>query len=116
MQPGEPTQPGGGPDMQQLMAQAQQMQQQMIQTQEELKAQRIEGSAGNGLVTATVSGVGELQTLEIDPQVVDPQDVETLQDLVVGAVHDAASNAQATAAEKMGPLAGGLGDLGLPGM
>lgn len=101
--------------MQQLMAQAQQMQQQMVQAQQELASRQIEGQAGNGLVTATVSGTGELQSIAIDPSVVDPSDVETLQDLVVGAVLDANTNAQKTAAQLMGPLAGPLGDIGLPG-
>ncbi|MDN5759582.1 MAG: YbaB/EbfC family nucleoid-associated protein [Tomitella sp.] len=109
-------QPGGQPDMQQLMAQAQQMQQQMQQAQQELAGRQIQGQAGGGLVKATVSGVGELQSVEIDPSVVDPADVETLQDLVAGAVIDASANAQSAASEMMGPLAGGLGDLGLPGM
>ncbi len=108
-------QPGGQPDIQALMAQAQQMQQQMIQAQQELANRRVEGRAGNGLVTATVSGTGELESIVIDPSVVDPTDVETLQDLVVGAVRDANAAAQKAAGELMGPLAGPLGDIGLPG-
>jgi DNA-binding YbaB/EbfC family protein len=101
--------------MQQLMKQAQKMQQQLVAAQEELAAAEVTGSAGGGLVSATVSGSGELQRLVIDPGVVDPEDVETLQDLVVAAVRDASRNAQALAAEKMGPLAGGLGGMGGPG-
>ncbi|WP_158726676.1 YbaB/EbfC family nucleoid-associated protein [Tomitella fengzijianii] len=103
------------PDMQQLMAQAQQMQQQMIQAQQQLAERQVEGQAGGGLVKATVAGTGELQSILIDPSVIDPADAETLQDLVVGAVHDASANAQKSAAELMGPLAGPLGDIGLPG-
>lgn len=85
--------------------------------QAELAQTQVEGQAGGGLVTATVNGSGDLLALVIDPKVVDPTDIETLQDLVIGAVADAASNAQSIAASKLGPLAGGLdGGLGLPGM
>jgi len=108
--------PGGQPDMQQLMKQAQKMQQQMADAQEQLAAAEVAGSAGGGLVRATVSGTGELQSLVINPKVVDPDDVETLADLVVAAVRDASANAADLQAETMGPLTGGLGGLGLPGM
>ena len=108
--------PGGPPNMQQLMKQAQKMQQQMLAAQEVLGNAQVEGSAGGGMVKATVSGAGDLVSLTIDPSVVDPEDVETLTDLVVAAVRDANRAAQELAAEKMGPLAGGLGGMGLPGM
>jgi hypothetical protein len=107
--------PGGPPNMQQLMKQAQKMQQQMMEAQEELANATVEGSAGGGMVKATVTGAGELQSLTIDPSVVDPEDVETLTDLVVAAVRDASRAAQELAAEKMGPVTGGLGGMGLPG-
>ena len=107
---------GPPPNMQQLMKQAQKMQQQMMAAQEELAAAEVTGTAGGGLVTATVSGAGELLNLVIGQDAVDPDDVETLQDLVVAAVRDANASAQKLAAEKMGPLAGGMGGLGLPGM
>jgi len=102
--------------MQQLLKQAQKMQEQMAAAQDELAQAQVSGSAGGGLVTATVSGAGELQSLVIDPGVIDPEDAETLADLVVAAVHDATRAAQELQSEKMGPLAGGLGGLGLPGM
>jgi hypothetical protein len=102
--------------MQQLMKQAQKMQQQLMTAQEELAAAQVEGSAGGGMVKATVTGSGELVSLTIDPSVVDPEDVETLTDLVVAAVRDASRAAQEMTAEKMGPLAGGLGGMGLPGL
>lgn len=105
--------------MQQLFAQAQQMQQAMMAAQAELAAAEVSGDAGGGLVTATVKGTGELVALTIDPKVVDPADVETLQDLVIGAINAAGVNAQRLVTEKLGPLAGGLGgDLGgaLPGL
>jgi DNA-binding YbaB/EbfC family protein len=101
--------------MQQLMKQAQQMQQQLMAAQAELADATVEGSAGGGLVRATMSGQGELLSLSIDPSAVDAQDVETLQDLVVAAVRDAHRAVGELAQEKMGPLAGGLGGLGLPG-
>ena len=100
------------PNMQQLMKQAQQMQQQLMSAQAELAELEVEGHAGGGLVRATMSGSGELKSLVIDPKAVDPEDVDTLQDLVVAAVRDAARAAADLTQDKMGPLAGGLG---LPG-
>jgi len=100
------------PNMQQLMKQAQQMQQQLMAAQAELADVEVEGHAGGGLVRATMTGSGELRSLVIDPKAVDPDDVETLQDLVVAAVRDAARAAAEITEEKMGPLAGGLS---LPG-
>jgi DNA-binding YbaB/EbfC family protein len=107
---------GAQPNMQQLMKQAQKMQAQLEAAQEELAATEVTGSAGGGLVTATVLGSGELTALVIDPKVVDPEDVETLQDLIVAAVRDAARMISDLTSEKMGPLAGGMGGLGLPGL
>ncbi|MFJ3584720.1 YbaB/EbfC family nucleoid-associated protein [Streptomyces sp. NPDC090127] len=107
--------PGGGqPNMQQLLQQAQQMQQDLARAQEELAATEVEGQAGGGLVTATVTGSGELRGLVIDPKAVDPEDTETLADLVVAAVKAANDNAQQLQQEKLGPLAQGLG--GMPGL
>ncbi|MDQ6649957.1 MAG: YbaB/EbfC family nucleoid-associated protein [Actinomycetota bacterium] len=100
--------------MAQLMKQAQKMQQQLVAAQEELAQTEVTGTAGGGLVTATVTGGGELVSLQIDPEAVDPDDVETLADLVVAAVRAATRAASEMQAEKMGPLAGGLG--GLPGL
>jgi DNA-binding YbaB/EbfC family protein len=108
--------PGGPPNMQQLMKQAQKMQEQLMAAQAELADAQVEGSAGGGMVKATVTGAGELVSLTIDPGVVDPEDVETLTDLVVAAVRDASRAAQEMTADKMGPLAGGLGGMGLPGL
>ena len=102
--------------MQQLMKQAQKMQQQMVAAQAELADKQVTGTAGGGLVTATVTGAGDVVSLKIDPKAVDPDDVESLEDLVVAAVRDACANAQALQSQAMGPLAGGLGGLGLPGM
>jgi len=105
------------PNMQQLMKQAQKMQRDLLAAQEEIAATTVEGSAGGNLVTATMTGAGELTGLTIDPSVVDPDDVETLQDLVVAAVRAAKDNADELAAAKMGPMAGGMGGaLGIPGL
>lgn len=106
--------PGGQPNMQQLMKQAQKMQQQLAAAQAELAELEVTGSSGGGLVTATVTGAGELVGLQIDPRAVDPDDVETLADLVVAAVRDANRAAQELQAQKMGPLTGGFGGLGGP--
>ena len=107
---------GAQPNMQQLMKQAQKMQEQLEAAQTELAATEVSGTAGGGLVTATVKGSGELTALVIDPKAVDPEDVETLQDLIVAAVRDANRAATELANEKMGPLAGGMGGLGIPGL
>jgi nucleoid-associated protein EbfC len=107
----------GGFDMSNLLAQAQAMQSQLMEAQANLESQEIEGSAGGGLVTALVSGTGELLSLTINPQAVDRDNTETLADLIVAAVRDASENAKEVAARAMGPLAGGLGGAlpGLPG-
>ncbi len=106
-------QPGDQPNMQDLLKQAQKMQQDLAAAQEELANATVEGSAGGGLVKATVTGSGELTELLIDASVVDPDDIETLQDLVVAAVRDATHSAAELAQQAMAPLTGGLG---LPGM
>ena len=102
----------GGFDMSNLLAQAQAMQNQLMEAQADLEGQEIEGSAGGGLVTALVSGTGELLSLNIKPEAVDPDDTETLADLIVAAVRDASENAKEAAAAAMGPLAGGLPGFG----
>jgi hypothetical protein len=100
--------------MQQLLQQAQKMQQELAAAQQELAETTVEGTAGGGLVKATVTGAGELQGLVIDPRAVDPEDPETLADLVLAAVRDANNSAQALQQQKLGPLAQGLG--GTPGL
>jgi DNA-binding YbaB/EbfC family protein len=97
------------------MKQAQKMQQQMATAQAELAEAEVTGTAGGGLVTVTVSGTGEVKSVKIDPKAVDPDDVETLEDLVLAAVHNANEAARALTEEKMGPVTGGMGGLGLPG-
>jgi len=101
--------PGGTPDMSALLAQAQQMQQQLMEAQQQLAATEVQGQAGGGLVKVTMTGGSEVVSVSIDPKVVDPDDVETLQDLVVGAFADASAQVTALAQSRLGPLAGGLG-------
>lgn len=107
----------GGIDLQQLMQQAQQIQQQLANAQEDLAAAEVTGTAGGGLVTVTMSGTGEVKAVKLDPEAVDPDDVETLEDLILAAIHAAADEQRRLAEQTMGPLAGGLpGIPGLPGM
>ncbi|QSB04840.1 YbaB/EbfC family nucleoid-associated protein [Natronoglycomyces albus] len=110
--------PGG--DMQSLLKQAQKMQEDYVQAQQELNESEVTASAGGGLVSATVSGAGELLGVKIDPKAVDPDDVEALEDLVLAAVQAANNEAKKVAEEKLGPISealGGMGGgMGLPGM
>jgi DNA-binding YbaB/EbfC family protein len=98
--------PEGMPDLQALLEQASQMQQRIIDAQAELADARITGSAGGGLVTATVSGAGELVSLDISPEVCDPDDTETLADLVVAAIRNASAAAEQRAGAELGDLTG----------
>ncbi|HEY1458317.1 MAG TPA: YbaB/EbfC family nucleoid-associated protein [Solirubrobacteraceae bacterium] len=106
------------PGRQQMLRQVQKMQQDMQATQEQLKHEVVEASAGGGMVSVTVSGDLEIKTVRIDPAVVDPEDVEMLADLVLAATNQALRSAQELAADRMGALTGGLdlGSLGLPGL
>jgi DNA-binding YbaB/EbfC family protein len=91
-----------------MMRQVQQMQEQMFAAQAALADERVEGSAGGGMVKAVVSGTGDLVSVTLAPEVVDPEDIEMLQDLVVAAIHDANRSAQAKQSESMGGLTGGI--------
>ena len=102
---------GGGANMQQLMRQAQKMQQQMVELQEELDARTYEASAGGGMVHVTVSGKREVLSLTIDPQAVDPDDAEMLQDLVMAAVNEALRKGEETREAEMGKVNAGLGGM-----
>ena len=101
--------------MQQLLKQAQKMQQDMAAAQEALKDETVEASSGGGMVKVVVTGDLDIKSITIDPQAVDPEDVELLQDMVLAAVNEGLRSAQELAASKMGGIAGGLGGLGLPG-
>ena len=103
---------GGGMNMQQMMKQAQRMQQEALRAQEELETRVFEASAGGGMVTARVMGSKRLESLVIAPECVDPDDVEMLQDLVVAAVNAALTEAAETSEREMSKITGGL-NLGL---
>ncbi len=104
------------PNMQQMLKQVQKMQQDMMAAQETLKDEVVEASAGGGMVTVAVTGDLHVKSIKIDPEAVDPEDVELLADMVLAAVNEALRSAQALASSKLGGLAGGLGGLGLPGL
>ena len=110
------------PNMQQMLKQVQKMQADMVAAQEQLKDEVVEASAGGGMVTVKVSGDLEVKAIAIDPEAVDPEDVEMLQDMVLAAVNEALRAAQELAAKRLGGITGGLGGpgglggLGLPGL
>ena len=98
----------GGGNMNNMIRQAQKMQQDMLKAQEELESKTYEAAAGGGVVTATVSCKKELVGVAIDPEAVDPDDVEMLQDLIVAAVNEALRKAADDAASQMSKFTGGL--------
>jgi DNA-binding YbaB/EbfC family protein len=98
------------PELENLLEQAMKMQQQLVEAQGRARAMEVQGEAGGGVVVVTMTGGGEVTKVRIDPSVVDPADVELLEDLLVAAIHAAAAKAQAAQEEAMGPL-GGLGGL-----
>jgi DNA-binding YbaB/EbfC family protein len=104
------------PNMNQMLKQVQKMQADMMKAQEALANETVQTSAGGGMVTVTISGDLVLKDITIDPDAVDPEDVEMLQDTVLAALNEAIRQAQEHAAKKMGGLTGGLdlGGLGLP--
>jgi DNA-binding YbaB/EbfC family protein len=103
------SQPGGRPDMRQ---QIMKLQEQMLQTQEALGDETVTVTAGGGVIEVVMSGHQRVQSITIDPDVVDPEDVEMLQDLITAAVNEAIERSQSLAAEQMAALTGGLGGLG----
>jgi DNA-binding YbaB/EbfC family protein len=106
-------------DMQRMMKEAQKMAAELQKTQAELAEQHFDGSAGGGAVKAMVSGDQRVLSVTLDPELladVDADDVEMIGDTVTAAVNDALDKARDAQAEAMGPLAGGMGGLGLPGM
>ena len=99
---------GGGMNMN-MMKQAQKMQQEMLKMQQEMETKTYEATAGGGVVTANVNGKHELVSIAIDPEAVDPEDVEMLQDMIVAAVNEALRAAESDSASTMQQLTGGLG-------
>jgi len=104
---------GGGNLGKMLMKQMEEMQRKMERIQAELSEERIEATAGGGMVTATASGLGELVDLQIKPEVVDPDDVEMLQDLILAAVNEALERANRRREERMSEVTGGMNVPGL---
>lgn len=104
--------PGGMGNMNNMMKQAQKMQKEMMRIQEEIEQRTVEASAGGGAVTVIVSGKKDIKSIVIKPEVVDPDDVEMLQDLIIAAVNEAIRQADEMVAKEMGKLTGGLN---LPG-
>src|SRR2546423_5679216 len=103
-----------GPNLNQILKQAQQMEAEMAKAQEQLKNEIVEASAGGGMVKVTMTGDLQLREIKIDPEAVDPEDVELLQDMVTAAVNEAMRSAQELASSRMGGIAG-LGGGGPPG-
>jgi nucleoid-associated protein EbfC len=92
-----------------IMKQARRLQEELAKAQAEIAEMRIEASSGGGMVTATVTGQGDLVGLALEKEIVDPEDIDMLTDLVIAAVQEAQKKAQATSQEKLGPLAQGMG-------
>ena len=105
-------------DMNKMLQQVQQMQAQMAEAQQELANERVQASAGGGMVTVTASGSGEIVEIKIAPEAIDPEDSELLSDMILAAVNEALRSAQSLAESKLGGAAGlgDLGSLGLPGL
>ncbi len=102
---------GGGANMQQLMRQAQKLQEQMTKAQDDLDAREFTAQAGGGMVSVTVTGKKELTNLTINPECVDPDDVDMLQDMIMAAVNEALRNAEETRNAEMSRLAPGMGGM-----
>jgi hypothetical protein len=98
-----------------LLKQAQQMQEEMVKAQESLADETVEASAGGGMVKVTMSGDIKLQSIQIDPEAIDPEDADMLSDMVLAAVNEAIRAAQELATSKMGGITGGMPGMGGPG-
>jgi len=103
-------------DMNKMLQQVQEMQEQMAQAQEELARETVEASVGGGMVVVKANGAGEIIEIKISPEAIDPDDPESLEDLVVAGVNEALRSAQDLMQSKLGGAMGGLGGLGLPGL
>jgi nucleoid-associated protein EbfC len=103
-------------DMNKMLQQVQQMQEEMARAQEELAKETVEASAGGGMVVVKATGAGEIVEIKISPEAIDPDDPETLEDLVLAGVNEALRNAHELVQSRLGGALGGLGGLGLPGL
>ena len=104
------------PNLNKMLEQAQKMQEEMAAAQEKLKEEKVDASAGGGMVKVVATGDGRLESIHIDPDAVDPEDVELLEDTVVAAVNEGMRQAQQLAQQRLGAVAGGLSGLGIPGL
>ena len=108
---------GGGPqNMQAMLRQAQKMQEDMAAKQEELNAREYDVSAGGGVVNVKINGKREILAIDLKPEIVDPDDIETLSDILVAGINQAIKQVEDTSAAEMEQITGTLGALGLPGM
>jgi hypothetical protein len=103
-------------DMNKMLQQVQQMQAEMAKAQEELATETVEASVGGGMVTVKANGAGEIVSVTIKPEAIDPDDPESLEDLVLAGVNEALRSAQELMQSRLGAQLGGLGGLGLPGL
>ena len=104
------------PDMNKMLQQVQQMQEQMTKAQEELAKEIVDASVGGGMVTVNATGGGDIVEIKISPEAIDPDDPETLADLVLAGVNQALKNSQELMPSRLGGAVGGLGGLGPPGL
>ena len=103
-------------NMQQIMQQARKMQAQLAEAQEQLKDLEVSASAGGGMVKVTATGDGVITSITIDPEALDPEDVELIQDTILAAGNEALSSAQELSSRQLGAITGGMGMPGMPGM
>ena len=106
----------GGGNMNAMLQQAQKMQEEMAALQEELESREYEVSAGGGAVTVKINGKKQILSLDIQPEIVDPDDIETLSDILVAAVNEAVRKVEDTSNEEMSKVTGALGMPGIPGL
>lgn len=105
-----------GPSMNEMLRQAQKMQSDMQAKQAELEAREYDVQAGGGVVKVKINGKREILNIEIEPEIVDPDDIETLSDVLTAAINEAIKKVDKTTDEEMGKITGGMGGMGLPGM
>lgn len=108
-----PKNAGGAQNMNQMIRQAQKMQDQITELQTDIEAREFTATAGGGVVEVTLNGKKEIKTLNLKPEIVDPEDIETLQDLIIAAINEAVNNIEATTEAEMSKITGGVS---IPGM
>lgn len=104
---------GGAQNMNQMIRQAQKMQDQITELQEDIESREFTATAGGGAVEVTLSGKKEIKSLDLKPEVVDPEDIEMLQDLIISAINEAVNNIETTTESEMSKITGGVS---IPGM